>query len=158
MKQIFMSELTDVTTYAKDVVGDERFENGQYYVYVQNVDSSTLAAGTICCYDIVVQGIAYKGKVTEPITANLSFLAGIAEVAIPTTDFGWILVDGVYDITIASSSVVSGDVLNPATGSAIPVVASAVLDGMIGSIVQCPITADIGTQTNVACKVSCRGV
>ena len=119
MKEVFMSELTETSTTARDNVGDVRFENGKYYRYVKNNHSAEFGVGDVPVYDVSLAG-KYHEAIEIAATATLARTAGVIVTAIPAASYGWILIEGAVDlVTISSVAHVVGDKINSVNASLI---------------------------------------
>lgn len=90
IKKIFHSAVTDYHTTDKEGVGTLRFEGDKVYKYVQFVKGSgaDAAAKNACLYSDATCHV-----VCCDASAGVA-PAGILMSAIPTTNYGWIQVDG----------------------------------------------------------------
>lgn len=137
MKEVFKSLVDETSETVKDNVGDVRFENDKYYRYVQNNHGSDFAVGDSPVYDVAL-GNQYRNGVKQATTVTLEFQAGVFETLLPTTHFGWLLIDGdVAVVNISSVAHVVGDIVIAVNASSIGVKASSGGQdaGAVGTIV-----------------------
>lgn len=120
-KELYLTALTDTKTTDVEGVGVLRQEGDKFYRWVYNADASALVAGQPVCYTLSNNETLHEA-VDTPATANLAFLAGLAISAIPTLNYGWVLIEGWYESAYAVNSVSdavisAGDILAPTNGA-----------------------------------------
>lgn len=124
LRQIFKTQLTDVDTTARDIVGSLRWENDKLYKYVKLLNdtaSVTVAgvAGDPCAY---VDGGPALNTVTldntsadaQPVLAG--FLMGTVTGTYNTAYYLWVQVTGLVTVPTAVTSGVIGSGCMMATG------------------------------------------
>jgi len=117
-KTAFVSALTEVTTVAKDQLGDIRWVGNKCYKYVQ-YDEATAAvdgvAGEVAYY------IIDTGYGANVVTSDLSdgggagavIAAGVLQGAMSQDEYGWIQIKGLAVLTIALTAGADGNALTP---------------------------------------------
>ena len=142
--QGFISALTDVDTFARDLLGSIRRQENGIYKNVQFGSSLTtgptaqIAAGSAVCY-VLPAGNATLQRMFLCDSANSALGAGIAQGLVPTgqgLQFGWIQLRGNATLGQALGSGAVGNTIT-STGAAAGTlkVAAAVTDTPCGIVV-----------------------
>lgn len=124
-KILFQTELTDTDSSDLESVGVLREdEKGNIYRWVKNGESTALAAGQTVMYDAGNAGSSLYESVVDDATAaseDVALFAGIAMSAIPSEEYGWILVDGYYSSALCdepgTTAIAIGDILVPSASN-----------------------------------------
>lgn len=142
--QGFVSALTDVDTYARDLLGSIRRELNGIYKYVQFGSTvaagptAAIAAGSTVCY-VLPAGNAQLQRMFLVDSANSALGAGIAQAAVPTgqgLQFGWIQIRGTATLGAALASGAVGNTITTSGAAAGNMkVAAAVTDTPAGVVV-----------------------
>ena len=120
-KSVFVSSLTEVTTVAKDQLGDIRWEGNKVYKYVQ------YRATAIACIAGRMMGFfALDGHKLHQVTMDSSdeaagtirVGAGVSVGIIPTNGFGWVQIKGNVKMTLAAVAGTDGDPMTLVGGTA----------------------------------------
>jgi len=148
-KQVFVSALDEVSTTAKDQLGDLRWVGNKCYKYIM-YDEATAAvdgvAGEVCYY------ILDTGYAANTVSSDLSdcggagtyISAGVLQAVMSDNEYGWIQIKGLATLTIALTAGADGNALT-ATGAA---------DGTLDVVVTTVALADNGCAfiTDVTAK------
>ena len=116
VRQSFFTALTDTKTTDVEGVGTLRTDQfGNVYRWVYNQSTTTSLAGQPACFDASdVAATFYQNVVgmSDIAAGDEFFLAGVFISAIPTLNYGWILVSGKYDTArLINSAAVAGGIL-----------------------------------------------
>lgn len=117
-KQTFQSGLTEVTTAAKDELGDLRWEGNKCYKYIRYYEGAAATDGVAgeVAYYYTLDG--YKNNyVSSDLSDSVEIGAGVLQAVMSDAEYGWIQIKGAATLTIALTAGVDGDPLTP-TGSA----------------------------------------
>jgi len=104
LQQVFFDQLTTSDGTKNAELGTERWSDGNKFVYVYNSSASNIVAN---------QAVAFEGygfSVT-PTTVAAKSMAGIAETAIATLNYGWLTQKGFCDATV-TGTITANDVLD----------------------------------------------
>lgn len=104
-KTVFASQLDEISTAAKDVLGDIRYEQSRTFKYVQ------YQGGTGPIQGLAGRAVGYftfDGYKLNQVTMNTSEMlgsadsicAGILVAALQNTEFGWIQIRGLATMTV----------------------------------------------------------
>lgn len=113
-KNVFVSALDEVSTVAKDSLGDIRWVGNKVYKYVQyKATAIACVAGTMVGY------YAPDGHKLHQVTLDSSdqeqaatlLAAGITQAIIPTDGYGWIQIKGNALMSVAVIAAADGDPL-----------------------------------------------
>ena len=96
LKSLFVTQTSETRSTDVEGVGSLRWEGSKLYRWVQNSTGEALVVGALVCYDPANAG-AYHEKVEKPATAYIYNLAGVAMSAMPSDEYGWILIFGQTD-------------------------------------------------------------
>ena len=117
LKQVFIQALTEVSTEAKDTLGDIRWEGNKVYKYVELLNSSATVTGTandMCVYRLGLYA-AHTVCTDSTDAAAKTLGAGLVLVALAGTTtvsyFIWVQIKGAATIATAFGSIVDGDAL-----------------------------------------------
>jgi hypothetical protein len=118
-KSVFVSALTEVTTVAKDQLGDLRWVGNKVYKYVQYYEAVAAVDGVAgeVCYYYTLDG--YKNHyVTSDLDQSLEVGAGVLQAIMSDEEYGWIQIKGDATLSIGlHTDAVDGGNLTP-TGAA----------------------------------------
>jgi hypothetical protein len=142
--QGFVSALTDIDTYARDMVGSIRRELNGIYKYVQFGSSiatgptAAIPAGSTVCY-VLPAGNATLQRMMLCDSANSALGAGVAQGSVPAgqgLQFGWIQIRGTATLGAALQSGAVGNNLSTTGAVALGMkVAAAVTDQIVAEAV-----------------------
>lgn len=109
-KTVFASQLTEVTTAAKDVLGDLRYEQARTYKYIQYRATAIAGVAGRMMGFFTLDGMR-DHLVTQDTSDQVGILkgAGVLQAAMVDTEFGWVQVSGPATLTDASVAGVDGD-------------------------------------------------
>lgn len=133
----------------------------QVWIYIQAGEN--LSAKDVCARDVSVSGGFLNSVVKVPASSAASRVVGIAQHAIPSGSYGWVLKCGTtsLDILVATGATeAAGDALVVSGTAGTPAAAAAVTDSAFGFITEeCDNSAGVTPVlfTNIACVVDCRG-
>lgn len=149
LKQIFVTQLTDVDTTARDIVGDIRCESGKFYKYVKLANYTATVAG------VAGDPVAYVKAATDAtgaaaknaVVLDMSDAAAQPELAgflmgtvagvhtTPTIYYCWIQLTGLVTVPTAVTTGVLGSGFMMGTTDKTLVVATGVIypGGYLGS-------------------------
>jgi hypothetical protein len=118
-KQVFASQLTEVTTSAKDTLGDIRYEANKIYKYITYSEEAAAVDGVAGEVVYYLNGVGYDNS---DVTSDLSVAseetgAGVLQANMSDNEFGWIQIKGPATLSIALTAGAAGDALTP-TGAA----------------------------------------
>ena len=106
-----------------DQVGSYRWIDNQLYLWIQNKDSATLVAGSVC-YHKVSNTTDFLKKVygrNEAGAANVACMAGVVMADIAADYYGWVLALGVTStlhLCSAGGAIAAGDYLGAVDATA----------------------------------------
>lgn len=117
-KSVFVSSLTEVTTVAKDQLGDIRWEGNKVYKYVQYKEEAAAVDGVAgeVCYYVLDTGFGAH-QVTSDLSASggagAEIGAGVLQAVMSDNEFGWIQIKGLAVLTITLTAGADGNALTP---------------------------------------------
>jgi len=129
LKSLFVTQTSETRSTDVEGVGSLRWEGSKLYRWVQNSTGEALVVGALVCYDPANVG-AYHEKVEKPVTAFINNLAGVAMSAIPSDEYGWIIIFGQTDavqIKVTDTAYAVGHQIKAITGQFYGIVHSASL-------------------------------
>ncbi len=117
-KNVFVSALDEVSTTAKDNLGDIRWVGNKVYKYITYSEEAAAVdgvAGEVCYY------VADTGYGNNDVTSDLSASggagaeigAGVLQAAMSDNEFGWIQIKGLATLTIALTAGADGNAVTP---------------------------------------------
>lgn len=119
MKNLFVTQLTDVKSTDVEGVGSIRIEaDGKMYRWCKNNAATAWAAGGLYCHEIANLGASFYTTAILPATADLAVLAGVAMAAVAQNYYGWLQIAGAHSDVLVSkvTALVAGDSVVPANG------------------------------------------
>jgi len=99
-KTLFETDLTDTATTDVEGKGTIREDAyGEKYRWVYNASAFAARVGAPACFDATLYSGAnfLKHVLAAPSDEDINFLAGVFMSAIPTLNYGWIKITGMYD-------------------------------------------------------------
>ncbi len=116
-KTSFTTNLSDTATYDKEGLGAHRYQDGNWYKWVQ-YDTGTGGVAAVAnnvAYYYLVDG--YKNnQVTSDLSDSVEIGAGVLQGTPGDTEYGWIQIKGPATLNTALTAGADGDPLTP-TGS-----------------------------------------
>lgn len=115
-KTVFASELTEVTSAAKDILGDLRYEQAGVFKYITFISATAGVAGEVAYY-VAATGYG-ANSCTSVVSESDAIGCGVLQAAMVTGEFGWVQIKGFATLSIAiTGSTGDGDLLTT-TGAA----------------------------------------